>query len=251
MEDKVRTVTAVVAVAIFIAVAAPAQSQFCTANHSPDVVRITLSSNCKAPGSVDVRRNGDDTNRLNATPDGTGAWQIPKFSESIGSVVLCSRVCGFASACVRGVPKQERDRAGNNVCVAEYSFKCDESAWTLAVQAKPPTVLSYTRKREGQEQRGRLNVSALKTEVCDLAADETVNLIPHTKKTYSFKPIPVSYDTLDEQEGKALTLGAAKLMDYVIPPKSDRARPATANEAQFVILDIKELKLMIAPEQER
>ena len=244
----VRIIRFAVTLAALSAAAATQAQAVCTAGHAPDAVRIVLSTECGAPDRIEVRRNGDDKNRLFGTKQG-GVWLLEEpFTDSIGSVKLCSKVCGFASTCVAGKPKHDRAANGDNICVAEYRFDCDESAWTLAVQSKPAATLAYTRRHETQEQRGVLKSGPLKAiEMCDLAPDERVSITPQTKTTYTFKAIPVSFGELDVLRGKVLTLRPANLKKFVVPPAAVRSSGQSQNEDTFVQLDLKELTLMIAP----
>jgi hypothetical protein len=230
------------------AAAAFADEPWCRKTSTPDVVRVNLSVDCGSPDRIEVRRNGNDKARLVGVRQDAGWWRLDPFSESIDSVTLCSKVCGYASVCVAGVPKGERDAAGNRVCVADYTFDCDEAGWTLAIQAKPSATLTYTRKRAAVEQRGEVKAVSLKaTRMCDLSVDETVEIVPKTTN-YVFAPIPVSHDALQAKQNSVWILGRDALMDYVRLPQGRRSHPLTEQERTFFQVDIKELTLMIAGE---
>ncbi len=227
--------------------------QWCSHDTGADRVRIILSSDCGNPESFDLRRNGDDGSIVVATREGSGGrWVIDPFTESIGSVTLCTKLCGHASVCRKATPSKEKDANGNNVCVAVFDFRCDEGAWTLAVQSKPNATLSYTRKREeGTKQRGELKAAPRQpAKMCDLAPDETVEIVPKPKasRTYTFAPIAVSQDELVGKKN-VWTLGATQLLDRVQMPDGKRSRALTEAERSFVQIDIKELTLTLVSDQ--
>jgi hypothetical protein len=244
-----RTLMPIMAVMLFAPVLG---AQICTREHSPDRVRIRLNGNCKPPNVLQLRMDGDSRKILTAglRPE-EGYWEGKGFAAKIKSVRLCTTICRYASACVAGEPVADKDKDGNNICVAEYTLQCDEPGWELGLSSDPPAVkFSYTRRRpdpESVEQRGELK-AAPGSSICDLAVDEEVKLKPELKSAnYSFREIPISRAALALKRGQSWPMGINDFKPYLVLPDDRRAQPAAATPAEeaFVQCDLKKLTLRI------
>lgn len=237
-----------VAMALF----APAlAAQFCNKEYSAERIRIRLNGNCGSPSAPLYLRMAATTTILTAGPNASeGYWEGGGFSQKIKAVRLCTTICKYASICVAGEPVRDKDKEGNNICVAEYTMPC-EPGWELGVSSVPPAVkLSYTRRRpdpDSVEQRGELK-AAPGSRICDLAVDEVVKLKPELKSNnYSFKDIPISHAILEPRKGKSWPMGINDFKPYLVLPDSRRAQSTAATPAEeaFVQSDLKKLILKI------
>jgi len=230
---------------IFIAVPllAQAQSSFCSKDSIPDVIHVTLV-NCGEQKELFLRHDGDDRDLRPLTPTATpGVWQLNPLGGSVESNVLCTTFCGYASTCLSGSPHPDKEN-GKKICVAQYEFRCNEEAWTLAVQSSPSVTIDWTRKRSGVEQRGELKTTPGK--LCDLASDEEINLKPQIAvTTFTFRDIPVKQKDLQQQRSKTWTLGPNDLVKYVVRPEGKRTEPPSDVEKAFLSSLLSELTLKI------
>lgn len=242
-----KLVRAVVLFSLTVPVSMFAQTSWCNKASRADVVRVVLI-NCGKQDEINLRQDGNDETLIKLKPTAaSGIWEEKWPGGAIESNVLCSTVCHFASDCKRGKPKPET-KDGNDVCVAEYEFRCEEPAWTLSVRSTPLVTVDWTRKRGEIQQRGALRAAPGK--LCDLADDEEVKLKPKLppKSQFSFRDIPVTHDDLQRQKLNTLTLGPNDLVSYVVAPEGRRRPPLSDYEKEFLKKDLRELVMMIDPE---
>jgi len=147
----------------------------CTLDHRANRIRITLAG-CPAGTTVAARKNGDDTDPVPLN-GANNVWTGDGYDGPMKNFTLCSKICGFASECVKPTPKGEWEgQPSHFVCYADYTFKCGKTSWTLGIDSSPKGLkIVIERTANGTKQHDEL-WAAPRTLVCDIAYDEQIRV---------------------------------------------------------------------------